>query len=83
VPWRSAWWTGGAARRAGAGLNAGVFQVVELVGEPGMGKTALLTELRIAAAARRARVAAGKATEFERLPFAMFSDAFATPGRTC
>lgn len=55
-------------------LNAGTFQVVELVGEPGMGKTALLTELRIAA--QPSRVAAGKATEFERLPFAMFSDAF-------
>ena len=57
-------------------LDAGDFQVVELVGEPGMGKTALLTALREAASARQTRVAAGKATEFERLPFAMFSDAF-------
>ena len=57
-------------------LDADGFRVVELVGEPGMGKTALLAELRAAAADRRARVAGGKATEFERLPFAMFSDAF-------
>ncbi|WP_425558956.1 ATP-binding protein [Kutzneria kofuensis] len=57
-------------------LDADTFHVVELLGEPGMGKTALLTELRTAALARPARVAAGKATEFERLPFAMFSDAF-------
>jgi len=49
---------------------------LEVLGEPGMGKTALLAELRAAAADRRARVAGGKATEFERLPFAMFSDAF-------
>jgi ATP/maltotriose-dependent transcriptional regulator MalT len=57
-------------------LDAATFRVVELLGEPGMGKTALLAELRAAAASRGARVAAGKATEFERLPFAMFSDAF-------
>src|SRR4051812_5139791 len=41
-------------------IDAGSFRAVELVGEPGMGKTALLAALRAAASDRGARVAAGK-----------------------
>ena len=56
-----------AARRAGA---------VELVGEPGIGKTALLAELGRRADARGMLVLSGSASEFESdLPFGVFVDA--------
>lgn len=58
---------GVAARRAGA---------VELVGEPGIGKTRLLAELGRRADARGMLVLSGSASEFERdLPFWVFVDA--------
>ena len=58
---------GAAARRAGA---------VELVGEPGIGKTRLLAELGRRADARGMLVLSGSASEFERdLPFWVFVDA--------
>ena len=58
---------GAAARRAGA---------VELVGEPGIGKTRLLGELGRRADARGMLVLSGSASEFERdLPFWVFVDA--------
>ena len=56
-----------AARRAGA---------VELVGEPGIGKTALLAELGRRADARGMLVLSGSASEFESdVPFGVFVDA--------
>lgn len=54
---------------------AGAHRVVELVGEPGMGKTTLLAELRSRAEQRGFVVLGGQATEFERLPYAVFVDA--------
>ena len=49
---------------------------VALEGEPGIGKTRLLGELRGRAEARRCLVLAGSATEFERdLPFSVWVDA--------
>ncbi|HEX9334453.1 MAG TPA: AAA family ATPase, partial [Pseudonocardiaceae bacterium] len=56
-------------------VAAGSHGVVELVGEPGMGKTTLLAELRSRATARGCVALAGQATEFERLPYAVFVDA--------
>jgi ATP/maltotriose-dependent transcriptional regulator MalT len=50
--------------------------VLALVGEPGIGKTRLLTELGARADARGALVLSGSASEFERdLPFWVFVDA--------
>jgi DNA-binding NarL/FixJ family response regulator len=58
---------GAAAHRGGA---------VELVGEPGIGKTRLLAELGRRADARGMLVLSGSASEFERdLPFWVFVDA--------
>ena len=53
----------------------GAFTAVEVVGEPGMGKTSLVQAVRTVARARDLVVLSGKATEFERLPFAVFEDA--------
>ena len=62
--------------RAGPWARQGrALQVVDLVGEPGVGKTRLLYEL--ARAAREARFVAlsGRAAEFEQeLPLAVFVD---------
>src|SRR4051812_13319409 len=44
---------------------------VEVVGEPGVGKTRLLAEF---SAGRRALI--GRATEFEAFPYGVFADAF-------
>ena len=49
---------------------------IALAGEPGIGKTHLLTELRGRAEERGHRVLGGSATEFERdLPFSVWTDA--------
>ena len=49
---------------------------VALEGEPGIGKTRMLGELRDRAEARDCLVLAGSATEFERdLPFSVWVDA--------
>jgi DNA-binding NarL/FixJ family response regulator/tetratricopeptide (TPR) repeat protein len=58
------------------GAAAGRSGAVELVGEPGIGKTRLLTELGERADARGMLVLSGSASEFERdLPFWVFVDA--------
>jgi predicted ATPase len=57
-------------------LEDGRFVVLQLVGEPGMGKTRLLAELGARAEARSHLVLAGSASELERdLPFWLFVDA--------
>ena len=49
---------------------------LQVVGEPGIGKTCVLRELRWQAGARGHQVFAGRAAEFEaELPFGVFSDA--------
>ncbi|HEY7486073.1 MAG TPA: AAA family ATPase [Streptosporangiaceae bacterium] len=54
----------------------GEFQFVGLVGEPGTGKTRLLSELNTAAEDRKFPVLWGRAAEFERLmPFGVVVDA--------
>jgi ATP/maltotriose-dependent transcriptional regulator MalT len=58
-----------------ADVRAGAQRVIEIVGEPGVGKTTLLAELRAAAEEQGLAVLTGQATEFERLPFAVFVDA--------
>jgi DNA-binding CsgD family transcriptional regulator/tetratricopeptide (TPR) repeat protein len=58
-----------------ADVAAGASRVVELVGEPGMGKTSLLDALRTRGEQRGFVALTGQATEFERLPFAVFVDA--------
>ena len=59
-----------------AGLERGCFAALELAGEPGIGKTALLDELAARADARGRLVLAGRAAELERdLPFWTFADA--------
>ncbi|HEV8097635.1 MAG TPA: BREX system ATP-binding domain-containing protein, partial [Gaiellaceae bacterium] len=59
-----------------AELGKGRAAVVELVGEPGIGKTRLLAELAARAAARGYLVLSGSASELERdLPFWVFVDA--------
>ncbi|MGQ0773675.1 MAG: helix-turn-helix transcriptional regulator [Pseudonocardiales bacterium] len=58
------------------GPAAGPMRILEVVGEPGMGKTCLLTELSTRARAQRRLVLGGQPTEFERgVPFASFVDA--------
>jgi predicted ATPase len=58
------------------GPGADLMQTLEIVGEPGMGKTRLLTELSTRVRAQRQLVLGGQATEFERgIPFGPFVDA--------
>ena len=71
-----------------ARLDEGEFAAIEVVGEPGIGKTRLLAELAIAADARQHLVLEGSASELEQdLPFWVFVDALdeylqgAEPGR--
>jgi ATP/maltotriose-dependent transcriptional regulator MalT len=55
---------------------AGAFRAVAVRGEPGIGKTLLLTELAARADDRALTVYAGRATEFEQdVPFGVFIDA--------
>ncbi|PRX06759.1 UNVERIFIED_ORG: regulatory LuxR family protein [Actinomadura viridilutea] len=55
---------------------AGEFRFVALVGEPGAGKTRLLSELAGAASARKLPTRAGRAAEFEQeMPFGAVVDA--------
>src|SRR5512147_2913602 len=57
-------------------LDRGPPGAIELVGEPGIGKTRLLEELGALAELRGHLVLAGSATELEReLPFSVFVDA--------
>ncbi|MDO9354518.1 MAG: AAA family ATPase, partial [Solirubrobacteraceae bacterium] len=57
-------------------LSAGGPQLLDILGEPGIGKTTLLTELRSRAEDLGARVDAGAAQEFEQeVPFALIGDA--------
>src|SRR6185436_435393 len=59
-----------------AGLERTTFGALELVGEPGMGKTRLLRELASRADAEGHLVLTGSASELERdLPFWIFVDA--------
>ncbi len=59
-----------------ARLDDGAGAVVAISGEPGIGKTTLLTRLAQQAADRGALVLAGRGSEFEReLPFALLADA--------
>jgi energy-coupling factor transporter ATP-binding protein EcfA2 len=55
---------------------ASQMQILEVIGEPGMGKTRLLTELSTLIHAQRQLILDGQATEFERgVPFGPFVDA--------
>ncbi|KOV78040.1 AAA family ATPase [Nocardia sp. NRRL S-836] len=57
-------------------VSRGLSRVVEVVGEPGIGKTRLLVELHRDAAASRMTVLAGRSSEADRhVPFALFTDA--------
>src|SRR5262245_30890170 len=57
-------------------LDDGHSAALELVGEPGIGKTRLVSELAARADARGHTVLSGRATELERdLPFSVFVDA--------
>jgi DNA-binding CsgD family transcriptional regulator len=57
-------------------LDGGAAGCLELVGEPGIGKTTLLGRLAETAGARGALVLAGRAAEYEReLPFGVLVDA--------
>lgn len=57
-------------------LDDGEAAALELVGEPGIGKTRLVSELTARADARGHTVLSGRATELERdLPFSIFVDA--------
>ena len=59
-----------------AELDRGRSGAIEVVGEPGIGKTRLLAELVARAEARGHLVLAGSAAELERdLPFSVFVDA--------
>ncbi len=61
---------------AGNGLVRGEWQAVELVGEPGIGKTRLLAELATRASGREQLVLSGVASELHRdVPFWVFIDA--------
>jgi ATP/maltotriose-dependent transcriptional regulator MalT len=56
--------------------TADVMRIVEIVGEPGMGKTRLLTELSKRLDVEKQLVLGGQAAEFERsVPFGPFVDA--------
>jgi DNA-binding CsgD family transcriptional regulator/tetratricopeptide (TPR) repeat protein len=56
--------------------GAGSFQFLALVGEPGAGKTRLLSELAAAATSRKLATWSGRAAEFEQeLPFGAVVDA--------
>src|SRR5919109_1125274 len=58
------------------GLDRGSASCLSVEGEPGIGKTRLLAELRARADARGHLVLSGTAAEFERdLPFSVFVDA--------
>ena len=60
-----------------AELDGGSSAAIELVGEPGIGKTRLLAELAARAEARGCLVLSGSASELEQdLPFWVFVDAF-------
>jgi ATP/maltotriose-dependent transcriptional regulator MalT len=60
-----------------AALDQGRATAVEVVGEPGIGKTRLLAELAARADARGMLVLTGSASELERdLPFSVYVDAF-------
>jgi ATP/maltotriose-dependent transcriptional regulator MalT len=57
-------------------LDRDLPSAIELVGEPGIGKTRLLSELAARAELRRHLVLSGSASELEReLPFSVFVDA--------
>jgi DNA-binding CsgD family transcriptional regulator len=57
-------------------VQGGAFTAVAVEGEPGIGKTRVLGELRARAAARGYLVVAGSAAEFERdMPFGVLVDA--------
>ena len=71
-----------------ASLDRGNFSAVEVAGEPGIGKTRLLAELKERADTRGHLVLEGSASELEQnLPFWVFADALdeyvggLTPGR--
>jgi DNA-binding NarL/FixJ family response regulator len=67
----------GALDQVLAEVDGGRAASVEIVGEPGIGKTRLLAELGARADARGWLVLAGSAAELERdLPFSVFVDAF-------
>jgi DNA-binding NarL/FixJ family response regulator len=58
------------------GLDEGKAACLAVTGEPGIGKTHLLAELRRRSEDRQCVVLSGSATEFERaLPFSVWSDA--------
>src|SRR5215475_7440249 len=66
----------GALDRALAELERGRPAAIEVVGEPGIGKTRLLRELGARADGRGHLVLFGSASELEReLPFSVFVDA--------
>ncbi len=65
--------------RAVAEVGCGHSRVVEVIGEPGIGKTRLLLELHHDTAASRMAVLSGRGSEADRdTPFALFADAFDT-----
>jgi DNA-binding CsgD family transcriptional regulator len=58
------------------GLSTGRSRFLEVHGEPGIGKTRLLSAVALGAAARRYLVLGGRAAEFERhIPFGLIVDA--------
>jgi predicted ATPase len=66
----------GMIERALCAVEDGAGRVVQLAGEPGIGKTRLLSELCTKAEKRHHLVLAGRAAEFESdLPFGLFVDA--------
>jgi predicted ATPase len=66
----------GSFDQALAGLDHGRAAVIELVGEPGIGRTRLLAEFAARADTRGRIVLSGCASELEReLPFSVFVDA--------
>jgi ATP/maltotriose-dependent transcriptional regulator MalT len=67
----------GVLDRALSGVERGPSRAVGLRGEPGIGKSRLLSELASRAEERGHLVLSGRATELERdLPFALLTDAF-------